>query len=59
MLVVTHASEVPYVFGETAVSSSNANVRFLSEAMLDYWLSFVVSQTPNDGKGVSSEYPRL
>ena len=54
MLVVTHASEVPYVFGETAVSSTNANVRFLSEAMLDYWLSFVVSGTPNDGKGVAS-----
>ena len=61
---VTHASEVSYVFGGTAVTSDNASVRFLSKTMVDYWLSFVVSGSPNDGKGSSSacllpRYPLL
>ena len=55
LCVVTHALEVPYVYGATQKTSSNAGSWLLSEAMLDYWLSFVVSQTPNDGKGVSRE----
>ena len=55
-LTVTHASEVSYVFGGTAVSSDNASVRFLSKTMVDYWLSFVVSGSPNDGKGSASAF---
>ena len=51
---MTHASELPYVFGANEVESTDDSVRLLSAAMLDYWLSFVVSGTPNDGKGVAS-----
>ena len=53
-MVVTHGLDVPYVFGNTAIMSDNARVRLLSEAMADYWISFAVSLTPNDGKGVNS-----
>ena len=56
---VTHSREIVYVYGQEAVESTNPAVRQLSMAMMDYWLSYVVSMTPNDGKGVSSEYPRL
>ncbi len=31
-------------------------MRLLSEAMVDYWISFAVSLTPNDGKGLNSKY---
>jgi len=50
---VYHSAEVPYLLGSvsTAATSKVAN---LSRAMLDYWISFVVSLTPNDGKGTSS-----
>ncbi len=58
-LTVTHAIEIPYVYGQTALTSSNPAVRLLSEAMVDYWISFAVSLTPNDGKGLNStDYPR-
>ncbi|KAI0742346.1 esterase 1 [Daedaleopsis nitida] len=49
---VSHASEIPYVYGQTAVTSPKPNVQLLSQAMLDYWISFTVSMTPNDGKGL-------
>ena len=42
------------MFGLAAVNSTNPKVQLLSAAMVDYWLSFVVSQTPNDGKGLPS-----
>ena len=51
---MTHKAEVPYVYGEAAQASSNPAVRLLSEAMVDYWISFAVSLTPNDGKGLNS-----
>ncbi|TFK83623.1 extracellular triacylglycerol lipase precursor [Polyporus arcularius HHB13444] len=50
---VTHEVEVAYVYGETAQTSPNPAVRLLSEAMVDYWISFAVSLTPNDGKGLA------
>ncbi|RDX48924.1 extracellular triacylglycerol lipase precursor [Lentinus brumalis] len=50
---VTHAIEIPYVYGQTALTSPNPAVRLLSEAMVDYWISFAVSLTPNDGKGLN------
>ncbi len=53
---MTHEVEVAYVYGETAQTSSNPAVRLLSEAMVDYWISFAASLTPNDGKGLSSAY---
>ena len=51
---MTHTLEIPYVYGQTALTSHNPAVRLLSEAMADYWISFAVSLTPNDGKGVNS-----
>ena len=53
-IIVTHTLEIPYVYGQTALTSPNPAVRLLSEAMADYWISFAVSLTPNDGKGVNS-----
>ena len=53
-MIVTHTLEIPYVYGEPALTSPNPSVRLLSEAMVDYWISFAVSLTPNDGKGVNS-----
>ncbi len=53
---VAHASEIAYVYGQTALTSPIPAVRLLSEAMVDYWISFAVSLTPNDGKGLSSTY---
>ncbi|RDX46049.1 extracellular triacylglycerol lipase precursor [Lentinus brumalis] len=50
---VAHASEIAYVYGQTALTSPIPAVRLLSEAMVDYWISFAVSLTPNDGKGLS------
>ncbi|RDX48969.1 extracellular triacylglycerol lipase precursor [Lentinus brumalis] len=50
---VSHAIEIPYVYGQTALTSPNPAVRLLSEAMVDYWISFAVSLTPNDGKGLN------
>ena len=55
LLSVSHSSEIPYVYGETALTSNDPEVRIVSSAMLDYWLSFAVSLTPNDGKGVPSK----
>ena len=55
-LTVAHKAEVPYVYGETALTSPVASVRLLSEAMVDYWISFAVSLTPNDGKGLNSAF---
>ena len=51
---MTHTLEIPYVYGQTALTSPNPAVRLLSEAMADYWISFAVSLTPNDGKGLNS-----
>ncbi|KAH9916614.1 Alpha/Beta hydrolase protein [Epithele typhae] len=48
---VAHKAEVPYVYGEDKLESSNVDIQLLSSAMLDYWLSFATSLTPNDGKG--------
>ncbi|KAI0284362.1 extracellular triacylglycerol lipase precursor [Russula aff. rugulosa BPL654] len=45
-LGVSHASELYYIFGQSQTPR-------LSLAMLDYWISFAVSLTPNDGKGTN------
>ncbi|TFK99234.1 extracellular triacylglycerol lipase precursor [Pterulicium gracile] len=52
-LGVTHADEVPYVFGATIVDPRTpVSSKQLSQMMMDYWTSFATSLTPNDGKGV-------
>ncbi|TFY78808.1 hypothetical protein EWM64_g5204 [Hericium alpestre] len=51
---ITHASELPYVFGGTP--AGNPGAPQLSEQMMDYWISFATSLDPNDGKG--SERPK-
>lgn len=42
---VAHTTEIAYVYGTTSDPSP------LSKNIMDYWLSFATSLTPNDGKG--------
>jgi len=59
---VYHSAELPYIFGAFVTvlgnvsTASPPNVANLSRVMRDYWISFAVSLTPNDGKGTSSAY---
>ncbi|TFY71898.1 hypothetical protein EVG20_g1117 [Dentipellis fragilis] len=46
---VTHASEIRYVYG--VPPAGNPGAANLSLNMVDYWVSFATSLTPNDGKG--------
>lgn len=48
---VTHATELPYVYGDCA--SRSASTQALCRNIIDYWVSFAATQTPNDGKGSS------
>jgi len=52
-LGVYHGSEILYLFANLSTIAP-PNVVNLSRNMLDYWISFAVSLTPNDGKGSSS-----
>ncbi|KAM5539639.1 hypothetical protein V8D89_006748 [Ganoderma adspersum] len=52
-LGVRHGAEVPYVYGFSYIAEANATSGLVSQAMVDYWVSFAVSGTPNDGKGLS------
>ena len=49
-----HGLDVPYVYGFSDIGTSSSESRLVSQAMMDYWISFAVSGTPNDGKGLSS-----
>jgi hypothetical protein len=54
---VPHASDIPYIFHIPfdefgACTTKSAASQVLCDRMLDYWLSFATSLTPNDGKGV-------
>jgi hypothetical protein len=40
----------------TQLSQERAIEYTLSRVMLDYWISFAVSLTPNDGKGTNSMF---
>ena len=51
---VYHSSEVPYVYGSPSIVEANEESGRVSLAMVDYWVSFAVSGTPNDGKGLAS-----
>ena len=53
-LGVNHSAELCNIFGSYLYST--VVHQNLSMAMLDYWLSFVVSLTPNDGKGSNSTF---
>ncbi len=48
---VRHGSEVSYVYGFSYIGAANPESGLVSRAMIDYWVSFAVSGTPNDGKG--------
>ena len=52
-LGVSHGSVRPYLF-ENLSTTVPPKVANLSRMMLDYWISFAVSLTPNDGKGTNS-----
>ncbi|KAJ6625127.1 esterase 1 [Mycena sp. CBHHK59/15] len=47
---VPHASEVLFVYG--APSDPSASALTISRLMVDYWVSFASSLTPNDGLGI-------
>lgn len=49
MCTVPHSSELDYVFN-TLVNKTPTAIA-LSRNIQDYWLSFVTSLTPNDGRG--------
>jgi len=49
-LGVFHSSELFYLFRDMSKNGPPKSAQ-LSRAMLDYWISFAVSLTPNDGKG--------
>ncbi|KAJ7759734.1 extracellular triacylglycerol lipase precursor [Mycena maculata] len=49
-LGVFHGSEGAFVYGTP--SDPSASSAFLSLAMINYWVSFATSLTPNDGLGV-------
>ena len=51
---VHHGSEVPYIYGFSSVGAVSPESGLISQAMMDYWLSFAVNGTPNDGKGLTS-----
>ena len=53
-LGVFHSSELPYFYPNLG-TEGQSNTR-LSRVMLDYWISFAVSLTPNDGKGTNSMF---
>jgi carboxylesterase type B len=55
-LGIPHASELPYFFQDLAKKNGQSNTARLSRFMLDYWISFAVSLTPNDGKGTDSMF---
>ncbi|KAF7343272.1 Carboxylic ester hydrolase [Mycena venus] len=49
-LGVSHGSEVPYVYG--APTDTSASATLISHLMIEYWVSFATSLTPNDGLGI-------
>ncbi|KAJ6615101.1 esterase 1 [Mycena sp. CBHHK59/15] len=49
-LGVSHGSEVTFVYG--APSDPSVSALTISRLMVDYWVSFATSLTPNDGLGI-------
>ncbi|TBU44842.1 hypothetical protein BD309DRAFT_989958 [Dichomitus squalens] len=45
---------LPYAYGGPTLTVSDLGVGVLAMSMTDYWLSFAVSVTPNDGEGLPS-----
>lgn len=54
LLLVAHGSEVPYIYGPPGDTSPSSFL--ISKVMIDYWVSFATSLTPNDGLGVPRKY---
>ncbi|KAI0307297.1 esterase 1 [Multifurca ochricompacta] len=52
---VFHSSELYYLFRDLT-KKGPLNTARLRRIMLDYWISFAVSLTPNDGKGTQRPY---
>ncbi|KAJ7023451.1 extracellular triacylglycerol lipase precursor [Mycena alexandri] len=47
---VPHSSEIRYVYG--APTDTSASSVLISRLMIEYWVSFTTSLTPNDGQGI-------
>ena len=56
-MTVKHGSEIPYAYGQQ-YNSTTPVVQLLGMETVDYWFSFIMSQMPNDGKGVLSVLPQ-
>ncbi|KAJ8468673.1 hypothetical protein ONZ45_g17162 [Pleurotus djamor] len=55
---VAHSANIPFVYGQPQAPVSDSSRR-LSVQMMDYWLSFAYTQTPNDGIGSTRDtWPR-
>ncbi|KAG7086361.1 hypothetical protein E1B28_002321 [Marasmius oreades] len=50
-LGVSHGTELFYVYGLVPLAGAPLNHIFLSDKIMDYWISFVSTLDPNDGKG--------
>ncbi|KIK54100.1 hypothetical protein GYMLUDRAFT_177894 [Collybiopsis luxurians FD-317 M1] len=59
-LGVAHGDQVAYSFGTlSSMNETDPSAFFLSEVMIDYFVSFIVDLSPNDGQGVSRpEWPQ-
>ena len=44
------------MYGFSSIVDANATSGLVSQAVIDYWISFAVSLTPNDGKGLNSAF---
>lgn len=47
--IVFHSAEIPLVYGQPQEPTPSALT--LSNMMVDYWISFAATLTPNDGRG--------
>src|SRR5260221_8140732 len=50
---VFHTAELSYLFGDLSTNGPPKVANF-ARTMMDYWISFAVSLTPNDDIGTSS-----
>lgn len=54
--LVTHTSEISYVFGNLVSNDPSSAARDLSNIIQDYWISFSASLNPNDGHDAKRKF---
>jgi acetylcholinesterase len=53
---VYHGLDSDYLFDKLQFENATASALHLAEVVIDYWVSFITSLDPNDGKGTQREY---